>query len=277
MTLDGGGALVGAHHDDGAVFVSFRPSSVTLHRGRPDSSARNAWPVTVEALEQQGDTVRVALTGQPDLAADVTPLAVAELGLEPGTPGVGGAQGHRDRGLPGLSDNGRVSAPVEQDREQDRERAREAATRARGRKTVGDMVRSLAVVLVVVGVIVALNIAEQPDPVVRDVDYPAAIALARQQAAYDVLGPGPGARRVAGLQRPHRAGRRRRRLARGPGHPPRGVRRRRAERPATGGRSSTGSCRARAPTGRCGSPAGPGPDEPAGPPTTGPWCSSPAG
>jgi hypothetical protein len=84
-----------------------------------------------------------------------------------------------------------VSAPVEQDREQDRERGREAATRARGRKTVGDMVRSLAVVLVVVGVIVALNIAEQPDPVVRDVDYPAAIALARQQAAYEVLGPEP--------------------------------------------------------------------------------------
>jgi hypothetical protein len=43
----------------------------------------------------------------------------------------------------------------------------------------------------VVGVIVALNIAEQPDPVVRDVDYPAAIALARQQAAYEVLGPEP--------------------------------------------------------------------------------------
>jgi molybdate transport system ATP-binding protein len=85
VTLDGGGSLVGAHHDDGAVFVSFRPSSVTLHRGRPHSSARNAWPVTVEALEPQGDTVRVALTGQPDLAADVTPLAVAELGLEPGT------------------------------------------------------------------------------------------------------------------------------------------------------------------------------------------------
>jgi len=85
VTLDGGGVLVGAHHDDGAVFVSFRPSSVTLHRRRPDSSARNAWPVTVEALERQGDTVRVALAGQPDVAADVTPLAVAELGLETGT------------------------------------------------------------------------------------------------------------------------------------------------------------------------------------------------
>ena len=78
--------------------------------------------------------------------------------------------------------------------EQDREaatQAREAASHARGRKTVGDMVRSLAVVLVVVGVIVALNVAEQPDPVVRDVDYPAAVAQARQQATYEVLGPDP--------------------------------------------------------------------------------------
>jgi hypothetical protein len=83
-----------------------------------------------------------------------------------------------------------VSAPVEQDRDAATQ-AREAASRARGRKTVGDMVRSLAVVLVVVGVIVALNIAEQPDPVVRDVDYPAAVALARQRATYDVLGPDP--------------------------------------------------------------------------------------
>ena len=100
---------------------------------------------------------------------------------------MGGAQGDRDRGLPGLSDNGRVTAPVEEDREQ----ARDAATRARGRKTVGDMVRSLAVVIVLVGVIVALNVAEQPEPVLRDVDYPAAVALARQQATYDVLGPDP--------------------------------------------------------------------------------------
>jgi molybdate transport system ATP-binding protein len=84
VTLDGGGSLVGAHHENGPSFVSFRPSSVTLHRRRPDSSARNTWPVTVEALEQQGDTVRVALAGRPDVAADVTPLAVAELGLEPG-------------------------------------------------------------------------------------------------------------------------------------------------------------------------------------------------
>ncbi len=49
----------------------------------------------------------------------------------------------------------------------------------------------MAVVLVLVGVIVAFNVAGQPDEVVRVVDYPAAIAQARAQAPYDVLGPDP--------------------------------------------------------------------------------------
>jgi Protein of unknown function (DUF4245) len=66
-----------------------------------------------------------------------------------------------------------------------------APPRGRSRKTAGDMVRSLAVVLVLVGVIVAFNVAQQPDQVVRDVDYPAALAEARAQATYDVLGPDP--------------------------------------------------------------------------------------
>lgn len=61
----------------------------------------------------------------------------------------------------------------------------------RGRKTVADMVRSLALVLVLVGVIVAFNVAEQPDRVVQQVDYPAALEEARAVATYDVLGPEP--------------------------------------------------------------------------------------
>ena len=62
---------------------------------------------------------------------------------------------------------------------------------SRRRKTAGDLVRSMAVVLVLVGVIVAFNVAGQPDEVVRVVDYPSAIAQARSQAPYDVLGPDP--------------------------------------------------------------------------------------
>jgi molybdate transport system ATP-binding protein len=38
----------------------------------------------VTGIEQHADTVRVRLTGEPDLLADVTTAAVAELGLLPG-------------------------------------------------------------------------------------------------------------------------------------------------------------------------------------------------
>lgn len=67
--------------------------------------------------------------------------------------------------------------------------------RSRGRETAGDMVRSLAAVLVLVGVIVAFSLADQPDPVVPDIDYADALAQAREQAreqgSYDVLAPRP--------------------------------------------------------------------------------------
>ena len=58
--------------------------SVRTLTNRPDGSARNCWAATVASLEQHGDTVRVRLAGPIAAFADVTPLAVAELGLEPG-------------------------------------------------------------------------------------------------------------------------------------------------------------------------------------------------
>jgi molybdate transport system ATP-binding protein len=71
----------------GPAFAAFPPSAVTLHRQRPDSSARNAWRAVVTGMESHGDQVRVALTGAADglpLAADLTTPAVAELDLSPG-------------------------------------------------------------------------------------------------------------------------------------------------------------------------------------------------
>ena len=67
----------------------------------------------------------------------------------------------------------------------------EAPATPRRRQTAGDMVRSLAVVLVLVGVLVGLNVVQQPDPVVRAVEYPAALDAAQSQADYDLAGPDP--------------------------------------------------------------------------------------
>ncbi|MFJ3234067.1 ABC transporter ATP-binding protein [Streptomyces sp. NPDC086787] len=69
----------------GPVFVAFPPSAVTLHRDRPTrASARNLWRCEVVGLETHGDQVRADLTGELPLAADLTTVSAAELGLEPG-------------------------------------------------------------------------------------------------------------------------------------------------------------------------------------------------
>lgn len=84
IELDDGGVLTTAHAINGPVFVTFAPTAVSLHNTRPDGSPRNTWLAEVAGIEQHADTVRVRLTGTPDLLADVTTAAVAELALGPG-------------------------------------------------------------------------------------------------------------------------------------------------------------------------------------------------
>jgi molybdate transport system ATP-binding protein len=86
VRLDGADAtLATADSHRGPVFAAFPPSAVTLHRERPEGSARNLWPVTVLGMELHGDQVRLDLAGALPLTADVTPAAVAELGLGEGS------------------------------------------------------------------------------------------------------------------------------------------------------------------------------------------------
>jgi molybdate transport system ATP-binding protein len=71
---------------DEQVAIALRPQAIALHRGRPDGSPRNTWSTTVADLEADRDRVRVTLDGPVPATAEVTPAAVAELELEPGTP-----------------------------------------------------------------------------------------------------------------------------------------------------------------------------------------------
>ncbi|MEO8829376.1 ABC transporter ATP-binding protein [Lapillicoccus sp.] len=97
VRLDDGGRLVTTVTGDlrdatrmrvgGRVLVSLRPSALTVHTGQPSAqSARNIWRGTVVGLELLGDRVRVEVRGEPPAIVDVTPAAVAELGLRSGTP-----------------------------------------------------------------------------------------------------------------------------------------------------------------------------------------------
>ena len=85
VRLDDGAAITAGEELTGPVFVAFPPSAVTLHRERPTgSSARNLWRCEVAGLETHGDRIRADLTGELPLAADLTTVAAAELGLHPG-------------------------------------------------------------------------------------------------------------------------------------------------------------------------------------------------
>jgi molybdate transport system ATP-binding protein len=86
LQLTGGGRLVAADAvAAGPVLVAVRPAAVALHRHRPEGSPRNVWAGRVAEVEGFGERVRVRLGGPVPIVAEVTAVAVRELGLEVGT------------------------------------------------------------------------------------------------------------------------------------------------------------------------------------------------
>jgi molybdate transport system ATP-binding protein len=102
VALDAGGVLFAAGHVGGEpaaasgtpMLVVLAPAAIALHLNRPGpGSSRNVWTGVVSGVELLTDRVRVAVVGQPahldqpgqpGALVDVTPAAVAELGLEAG-------------------------------------------------------------------------------------------------------------------------------------------------------------------------------------------------
>jgi molybdate transport system ATP-binding protein len=90
VIVDGGGSLIVPADpndtDDEAVLVAIRPSAIALHTSPPENaSPRNVWAGRVAGLESLTDRVRVEVTGEPSALVDITPDAVADLGLVAGT------------------------------------------------------------------------------------------------------------------------------------------------------------------------------------------------
>jgi molybdate transport system ATP-binding protein len=79
-----GGRVIVADPAEGPVLLLIRPHSVALHRHRPEGSARNQWQGEITGFDLLGDRVRVQLGGDIPLVAEVTPAAVAEMGLAEG-------------------------------------------------------------------------------------------------------------------------------------------------------------------------------------------------
>ena len=86
MPTAGGAFVVPDHGQHGDVLVAVRPSAVVVSSQPPQaSSARNTWPARVAGLTLLADRVRLDLEGQPPALVDVTPAAVADLSLRPGS------------------------------------------------------------------------------------------------------------------------------------------------------------------------------------------------
>ena len=81
-----GGVVSTAAVIEGPAFAAFRPNAVTLHRHRPEGSARNVWAGQAGELYLAGDRARVRVSGPVPLVAEVTASAVAELHLADGGP-----------------------------------------------------------------------------------------------------------------------------------------------------------------------------------------------
>ena len=86
VALGDGSRLVVAGDRRGDVFVAVRPNAVAVHLARPDGAARNVWHGVVDAIEPSSGRVRVHVRASPSIIAEVTPGAVAELGLDVGAP-----------------------------------------------------------------------------------------------------------------------------------------------------------------------------------------------
>ncbi|MFF8838016.1 ABC transporter permease [Streptomyces sp. NPDC015130] len=90
LALDGGGTLVAAEPPPPGTraLAVIAPEAVAVHREKPGGSPRNVWPGTVREITASGSRLRVLVTSDraPDLVAEITPQAAAELGLADGVP-----------------------------------------------------------------------------------------------------------------------------------------------------------------------------------------------
>ncbi|MFE9040237.1 ABC transporter permease [Streptomyces sp. NPDC007818] len=88
LALAGGGTLVAAEPPSPGTpaLAIVAPEAVSLHREKPAGSPRNVWPGTVREITTSGSRLRVLVTSAeaPDLVAEITPQAAAELGLADG-------------------------------------------------------------------------------------------------------------------------------------------------------------------------------------------------
>jgi molybdate transport system ATP-binding protein len=84
VALESGGIVITADPVAGDVYVAIQPHSVSVHRAQPEGSPRNVWRGRVRGADLLGDRVRIHVDGPMPVVAEVTAVAVGELGLHDG-------------------------------------------------------------------------------------------------------------------------------------------------------------------------------------------------
>ncbi|MFD6802289.1 ABC transporter permease [Streptomyces cyaneofuscatus] len=89
LELAGGGHLVVAEPlaPGTEALAVIAPEAVSVHREKPTGSPRNVWPGTVREITSGSSRLRLLITSDraPDLVAEITPQAAAELRIADGT------------------------------------------------------------------------------------------------------------------------------------------------------------------------------------------------
>lgn len=86
LAVDGGYTLETAVRADGPVLAVIAPRDIALYPTPPVGSPRNTWATRVTAVHLMGDRVRVILDAPLPVAAEITALSLADLGLTDGAP-----------------------------------------------------------------------------------------------------------------------------------------------------------------------------------------------
>jgi molybdate transport system ATP-binding protein len=84
VAMPSGARIVPAEPVHGDIYAVIQPHSIALYRSPPAGSPRNVWPAAVADVDRHADRVRVRLTGDIPLVAEITPAALDELALQPG-------------------------------------------------------------------------------------------------------------------------------------------------------------------------------------------------
>jgi molybdate transport system ATP-binding protein len=84
LTTQRGATLVIADASAGPAFAVIAPRSIVLSVSAPATSVRNTWPGTITAVDRLGERVRVSIEGVLPITAEITPAALADLGLDVG-------------------------------------------------------------------------------------------------------------------------------------------------------------------------------------------------